>query len=249
MSYELMQGDCLERMKEIASGSVDMVLADPPYGQTQNKWDVVIPLKPMWRELRRVVKENGAILIFGRAPYTAHAIVSNLEMYRYSWIWHKTKAGGFLNANRMPLQAHEEVMVFYRKLPTYNPQMTAGKPYERLHVNDGTSDNYGQFERIGKRIHNSGERYPRSVITVSNSNYRSLHPTAKPTPLLEYFIRTYTQPDDVVLDMCMGSGTAGVAALNTSRKFIGIELDQSYFEIARAQIEEASGGGLIEKMA
>ena len=236
---QLMQGDCLERMKDIPDGSVSMVLADPPYAKTQNHWDSIIPLEPMWEQLKRVIKPSGAIVIFGQNTFTFKLGLSNEKMFRYTLTWEKTKAGGFLNANRMPLQAHEDILIFYKKLPTYNPQFDAGKPYTKKAVTNGDGRNYGKFERAGSVSVNDGKRYPRSVLRVSNDNHGSLHPTQKPVALMEYLIKTYTNEGETVLDFTMGSGTTGVACVNTNRSFIGIELDPDYFEIAKQRIEAA----------
>lgn len=236
----LSNGDCLELMCSIPDKSIDMILCDLPYGTTQNKWDSVIPFNLLWCQYRRIIKDNGAICLFGQGLFTANLICSNKEMYRYDLIWEKTKAGGFLNARRMPLQAHENISVFYKKLPVYNPQMEAGKPYIKKAVTNGDGKNYGKFDRVGEIAVNEGTRFPRSVIKISNDNHKSLHPTQKPVELLEWLIRTYTNENETILDNCMGSGSTGVACINTNRKFIGMELDNTYFEIAKKRIEEAN---------
>lgn len=235
----LWNGDCLELMCNIPDKSIDMILCDLPYGTTQNKWDSVIPFNLLWCQYRRIIKDNGAICLFGQGLFTANLICSNKEMYRYDLIWEKTKAGGFLNARRMPLQAHENISVFYKKLPVYNPQMEAGKPYIKKAVTNGDGKNYGKFDRVGEIAVNEGTRFPRSVIKISNDNHKSLHPTQKPVELLEWLIRTYTNENETILDNCMGSGSTGVACVNTNRKFIGIELDNTYFEIAKERISKA----------
>ena len=237
-SLWLMHGDCLERMKEIPDGSVDLILADPPYQKTQNSWDSIIPLEPMWEQINRVIKPNGAIVLFGQNTFTFKLGLSNEKMFRYTLTWEKTKAGGFLNAKRMPLQAHEDILVFYKKLPTYNPQFEEGKPYTKKAVTNGDGRNYGNFDRVGQVSVNDGKRYPRSVVKFSNDNHGSLHPTQKPVALMEYLIKTYTQEGETVLDFVMGSGTTGKMALINNRKFIGIEKDAGYFEIAKQRIEE-----------
>lgn len=186
---------------------------------------------------KRVIKDNGAICLFGQGAFTANLIMSNISMYRYDLVWEKTKAGGFLNAKRMPLQAHENISIFYKKLPTYNPQMEQGKPYTKKAVTNGDGNNYGKFNRVGQVHINNGERFPRSVIKISNDNHKSLHPTQKPVALLEYLIKTYTNEGETVLDNCMGSGSTGAACKNLNRKFIGIELDENYFNIAKERIE------------
>ena len=232
----LMKGDCLERMKEIPSGSVDLILTDPPYAKTQNVWDSVIPLDDMWEQLKRIIKHNGAVLLFGQNSFSFKLGLSNEQMFRYSIVWEKTKAGGFLNAKKMPLQAHEDILCFYSKLPTYNPQFEVGKPYTKKAVTNGDGNNYGKFDRVGQVAVNNGTRCPRSVIKFSNDNHGSLHPTQKPVALMEYLIKTYTNEGETVLDFTMGSGSTGVACTNTNRKFIGIERDDKYFDISVKRI-------------
>lgn len=235
----LIHGDCLEEMKNIPDGSVDLVLTDPPYGTTQNKWDSVINLDLMWEQLKRVIKNNGAIILTSQSLFTAQVQITS-PFFRYSLIWEKTKAGGFLNAKRMPLQAHEDITVHYKKLPTYNPQKELGKPYTKKAITNGDGGNYGKFDRSGMTKKNNGERLPRSVIKISNDNHGSLHKTQKPVALMEYLIKTYTNENDTVLDFTMGSGTTGVACKNLNRNFIGIELDKDYFEIAKKRIAHQS---------
>jgi len=237
LKIELIQGDCLEKMRDIPDGSIDMVLTDPPYGTTQCKWDSVIPFEPMWEQLKRVIKPNGAIVLTSQSLFTAKVMTTS-PYFRYCLIWEKTKAGGFLNANRMPLQAHEDITVHYKKLPTYNPQKENGKPYVKKAVTNGDGGNYGKFDRVGTTNENKGERFPRSVIKISNDNHGSLHNTQKPVALMEYLIKTYTNEGETVLDFTMGSGTTGVACKNLNRNFIGIELDSEYFKIAEKRIKE-----------
>lgn len=240
MSVQLLQGNCLELMRNIPDGSVDMVLADLPFGTTCNSWDSVIPLEPLWEQYRRICKSNAAILIFGQPPFSAVLMMSNMKELRYEWIYEKTNATGFLNAKKMPLKAHESVFVFYQNLPTYNPQKTNGKPYKRGNSPDVETYKKG-ISRKGDR-HYDGMRFPRSVLKFTNSGYgadRGLHPTQKPVALLEYFIRTYTNECETVLDNTMGSGSTGVAAVNTGRSFIGMELDPGYFKTAQKRIAEA----------
>ena len=236
--FELWRGDCLELMKNIPDGSVDMVLCDLPYGTTRNKWDSVIPLDMLWGQYERITKSNGAILLFAQSPFDKVLGCSRLNMLRYEWIWEKTEATGFLNAKKMPLKAHENILVFYRTLPVYNPQFTNGKPY--IYKKDGISSaNYGESNGTGM-IENTGKRHPRSILRFKKE--KGFHPTQKPIALLEYLIKTYTNPGAVVLDNCMGSGSTGVACVNTGRNFIGIELDEGYFNIAKKRIEEAVNG-------
>lgn len=238
---KLMQGDCLERMKEIESGSVDMILTDPPYGTTACKWDSVIPLEPMWEQLKRIIKPNGAIVITAAQPFTSVLTCSNIPMFKYSLVWEKTTATGHLNAKKMFMRAHEDLLVFYKKLPTYNPQMTHGhKRKTANNVDRGKlkSDVYGNEKGITS--YSSTSRYPRSVIKTSTDKQKSkLHPTQKPVSLMQYLIRTYTNIGDTVLDFAMGSGTTGVACKNLQRSFIGIELDEKYFEMAKERISNA----------
>lgn len=235
--YNLMQGDCLEVMADIPDGSVDLILCDLPYGTTRNKWDSVLPLDALWREYRRIAR--GAIVLTAQTPFDKVLGVSNLTMLRYEWIWEKTEATGHLNAKRAPMKAHENVLVFYERLPTYNPQKTLGHVRKTAkQVNARQSTNYGPHAE--KPPYDSTERYPRSVQKFSTDKQRSkLHPTQKPVALMEYLIRTYTNEGETVLDNCMGSGTTGVACANTGRRFIGIERDDNYFDIAEKRIAEA----------
>ncbi|MEZ2132493.1 MULTISPECIES: site-specific DNA-methyltransferase [unclassified Sinorhizobium] len=235
----LHNGDCLEILPTIAAGSVDMVLCDLPYGTTQNKWDSVIPLDRLWAEYWRVVKPNGAVVLTAQTPFDKVLGVSCLKYLKYEWIWEKTEATGHLNAKRCPMKAHENVLVFYRAMPTYHPQKTTGHARKTAtQVNAKQSTNYG--EHGAKPPYDSTERYPRSVQTFStDKQHGSLHPTQKPVALMEYLIRTYTNPNETVLDNTMGSGTTGVAAKNTGRHFIGIERDPDYFSIASDRINGA----------
>jgi DNA modification methylase len=246
MSIELYHGDCLELMKSIPDGSVDMVLCDLPYGTTtKNKWDSILPLEEMWNLTKKVIKPNGAILFFGQPPFSSMLIMSNIEMFRYEWIWKKTLPQGFLNSKKMPLRATENISVFYKKLPTYNPQMKKGKPYDKGIRKANCTTNYGDFgETIA--INKSGDRYPINELEFSNANHQEIyHPTQKPVPLLEYLIKTYTNENETVLDFTMGSGSTGVACINTNRNFIGIEKDDKYFEIAKKRIEQYKTQGSL----
>ena len=235
---KILQGDCLELMKDIPNGSIDMILCDLPYGTTQNKWDSVLDLIEIWEHYTRIIKDNGAIVLTGQSVFSASLIMSQPKLYRYTLIWEKTKAGGFLNAKRMPLQAHEDILVFYKKLPNYNPQMEIGKPYTKKAVTNGDGKNYGKFDRVGQIAVNDGKRYPRSVVKFSNDNHGILHPTQKPIELFEWLIKTYTNEGDVVLDNTAGSGTTAIACLNTNRHFIVMEQDQKYYEIMCNRIEK-----------
>ena len=238
---ELIQGDCLEVMKNIPSASVDMILCDLPYGTTHNKWDTCLNLGKLWEQYKRIIKDNGAIVLFSQMPFTAALVMSNPKMFRYEWIAEKSLATGFLNAKRMPMKAHENILVFYKKLPTYNAQMTKGKPYSITRRDIG-GQYLHNFESIETK--NEGTRCPRDVLRDLWQPYcggKMYHPTQKPVPLLEYLIKTYTNEGDTVLDNCMGSGSTGVACVNTKRDFIGVELDENYFDIARRRINDTTG--------
>ena len=229
---KLLQGDCLELMKQVPDKSIDLILCDLPYGTTQNKWDTVIPFDKLWAQYNRIIKDNGAILLFSQMPFGANLIMSNPKMFRYEWIWEKENGTGFLNAKKMPLKKHENILVFYKHLPTYNPQMREGfKPYYNVRSNPDSS-NYGDY--IATPSSSDGARYPIDMIKFNRD--KGLHPTQKPVALLEYLIKTYTNEGDTVLDNCMGSGSTGVACVNTNREFIGMELDEKYFNIAKERI-------------
>lgn len=238
---DIRQGDCLKLMKEIPDRSIDMILCDLPYGTTACKWDSVIPFEPLWEQYKRIIKDNGAIVLFGSEPFSTELRHSNMKMFKYDWIWEKTKASGFLNAKKSPLRAHEVISVFYKNQPTYNPQYSFGhKPYKKINVSDGATSVYGKIDKTGiVEKSKDGRRYPRSVIKFSNPNNKTIHPTQKPVALLEYLIKTYTNEGETVLDNCMGSGSTGIACINTNRNFIGYELDEKYFEIAEKRINEA----------
>lgn len=234
----LYHGDCLDLMSYLPDQSIDMILCDLPYGTTRNKWDSIIPTNLLFKSYNRIIKPNGVIVLTAQSLFTVDLIVANKQDYRYSLIWEKSKAGGFLNAKRMPLQAHEDILVFYKKLPTYNPQMEAGKPYTKKAVTNGDGANYGKFDRVGTVAVNEGTRYPRSVIKIPNDNHGSLHPTQKPVALFEYMIKTYTNPGDLVLDNCAGSGTTGIACLNTDRRYILMEQEEKYCRIISKRIRQ-----------
>jgi DNA modification methylase len=237
----LMKGDCLDRMKEIPDGSVDLILCDPPYGTTACKWDSVIDFELMWVELKRVIKPNGAIVLFGSEPFSSALRMSNIEDYKYDWIWEKSNCTGFLNAKKQPLRYSELMSVFYKKQPTYNPQKTTGhKPTNASSTKlTHRSDVYGKFNRV--ETGGDTDRYPKNIIKFDNviASNRVGHPTQKPVALMEYLVKTYTHENETVLDFTMGSGTTGVACVNLGRKFIGIEMDDNYFEIASKRIHEA----------
>lgn len=233
--------DCLVGMRQIPDKSIDMILCDLPYGTTQNKWDTIIPLNPLWRQYERIVKDNGAIVLTGCQPFTSQLIMSNPKLYRYELIWQKTTVTGHLNAKKMPMRAHENILVFYKKLPTYNPQMTTGHKRKistaRHKRNSKKSTNYNDYELSS---YDSTERYPRSVMTYATDKQKSvIHPTQKPVALFEYLIKTYTNEGEVVFDGCSGSGTTAVAAINTNRKFLCMEKEKEYFDKSVERIMKA----------
>ena len=246
---ELLHGDCLELLQNIPDKSIDMVLCDPPYGTTTCKWDIPLPLKQLWEQYDRITKKNATILLFSAQPFTTDLICSNRKNFRYEIIWQKTNAQGFLNANKMPLRAHENILVFYKKLPTYNPIKTSVNRKDIGSVKKSNMMRSQQYRTIknGSIWVETGLRYPTDVIkffnwngTLFGKNVRHIkHATAKPVDLLEYLIKTYSNPGDTILDNCMGSGSTGVACVNTNRDFIGIELDDKYFSIAKDRIEAA----------
>jgi DNA modification methylase len=242
LTETLLQGDCLKLLPTIQDNSIDLILADLPYGgMTENKWDIVIPLKPLFEQYQRIIKDHGAVLLFGMGKFGASLIMNAPKKmpYRYEWIWQKTMPVGFLNCRKMPLRAHENIYVFYKHLPTYNPQMRQGfRPYESHESRNKGGKNYvpsGNYNLYKSK----GDRFPVDVITFSNGNNHYVHPTQKPVPLLQYLIKTYTDEGMTVLDNCMGSGSTGVAAKQLNRNFIGMELDKEYFEIAKERIKEA----------
>ena len=248
MTVHLLQGDCLELMKTLPDKSVDAIITDPPYGSTCCAWDSVIPLEPMWEQLKRVIKKNGAIVLFGSQPFTSALVMSNPKMFKYEWVWEKNKATGHLDSKKKPMKAHENVVVFYELQPTYNPQgliakdkPTISKGNRGKKGNGSSGDVYGFAGKDALQTHTN---YPRTVQKIGVDMKAEYHPTQKPVALMEYLIKTYTNEGDIVLDFTMGSGTTGVAAVKLKRNFIGIELNQEYFQIAQGRIkaaEEANG--------
>ena len=244
---DLRHGDCLELMKDIPDKSIDMILCDLPYGVTKNYWDKdIIPLNELWDCYNRIIKDNGAIVLFGQDKFTAKLMMSNIKNHRYNLIWDKVLTTGFLNANKMPLRSHEDICVFYKKLPTYNPQFFKGNPNHNskdgvCRAEKNTNNNYGDFEaRYNSEL--GDNKHPRSILTFRKPHPSiSQHPTEKPVDLLEWLVKTYTDEGQVVLDNAMGSGSTGVACINTGRRFIGIEKDEKYFNIAKERINNARG--------
>ena len=234
---QLLEGDCLELMKDIPDKSIDVVLCDLPYGITYNKWDNVIDFNILWENYKRIVKLGGAILLTASEPFSSLMVSNNIEQFKYKWVWNKNNSAGFANAKRMPFQITEDILVFsFGKFPNYYPIMEQrGK--ERDKGGYSKSDNYA-ITPIKNSIKNN-LYYPKSILNFGNANQiGKVHPTQKPVPLFEYLINTYTKENETVLDNCMGSGTTGVACKNLNRNFIGIELDSNYFEIAKKRIEE-----------
>lgn len=230
------QGDCLELMKDIPDKSVDMILADPPYGTVQCRWDTIIPFEPMWSQINRVIKDISAILIFSSQPFTSALIMSNPKMYKYEWIWHKTHPKGHLNAKKMPMRVHENIEVFYKKPPTYNPQMTHGHKRKVAKTNyireaDGNSC-YGR--EVRNTSYDSTDRYSLDVQIFSNADQSNkINNTQKPVDLMKYFIKTYTNEEETVLDFCSDSASTDIACLNTNRKCILIEKNKEIFELGK----------------
>ena len=238
---ELIHGDCLEKMKDIPDKSIDMILCDLPYGTTACKWDVVIPFEPLWKQYKRIIKDRGAIVLFGSQPFSSVLVCSCITMFKYEWVWDKVnKFSGHLNAKIQPMRQTERIHVFSKYTPNYYPLMVDGTPY--VSVSSGRkSDNYGRQTDKIKTICD-GKRYPRDLLQIKGDERGTvgrIHPTQKPIQLLEYLIKTYTLEGETVLDNCMGSGSTGVACINTKRNFIGIEKDAHYFQVGKDRINDA----------
>lgn len=234
---DVSHGDCLELLGDLPDHSIDLILADLPYGTTRNRWDSVIDIDALWSQYRRVSKPNAAIVLTAAQPFTSILVCSNLAMFKVEWIWSKTIGSGQLNIGHQPLRTHESVLTFYAKKPTYNPQLIKGDPYavDRKPTYEGPG--YNRQRRV--QVTNEGIRQPKTVLTVPNPRIRGGHPTQKPVALFEYFIRTYSNPGDVVLDNVMGAGTTAVAALRTGRRFVGMDLDADYVAMSRRNIADA----------
>ena len=269
LNVNLQQGNCLELMKDVPDKSIDMILCDLPYGTTKNKWDIVIPFDKLWEQYKRIIKDHGAICLFGTNPFSAKLICSNLNWYKHEWIWEKQKASNFMQAKYAPLKYHEDILVFGEpgKLRIFNPQryrvteiqdiMGFSKKEMEYFFRNRQYDTFGKIDRRKTnnnpktnkvfegtslkrtRTKDTGYRNPKSIIKINKSINKNSHPTQKPVALLEYLIKTYTNENDLVLDNCMGSGSTGVACANTNRNFIGMELDPKYFKIAKERINNA----------
>lgn len=236
MLNNLYEEDCLECMKRLPDESIDMILCDLPYGMTQNNWDCYIPLDLLWEQYLRIIKPNGAIVLTSQGIFTARLILSQPKLYKYKWVWEKSKPTNFLNAKKQPLRKHEDVCVFYKKQPTYHPQMTQGEPYDKGVRKNQLSGSYGTFNPV--RVSSDGERYPTDVIYIktAESEGEVVHPTQKPIELGRYFVRTYTNPGEIVLDNTFGSGSFLVAAIIEGRNFIGIEKNENVSLFKKDQI-------------
>ena len=237
---EVILGDCIKLMKNIPDKSIDMILCDLPYGVTNEKWDEIIPLNSLWEQYNRIIKENGAIVLTGRQPFTSKLVLSNINNFRYELIWQKDKGTDFGNSNKKPLNAHENILVFYRKSPTYNKQMTVGKPYQKKNYrNNGKDDLNFTTDNSGIWI-NKGERTPISVIKIARDNIHkntNIHPTQKPVELFEWLIKTFTNEGDIILDNAAGSGTTAIACMNTNRNYILMEKNEKYFNIINERVK------------
>lgn len=244
---ELYNDDCLKIMEQISDKSIDLILCDLPYGRTHNCWDIILPFDELWDRYERIIKDDGVIALFADGMFMADLMVSNKKMWKYNLVWDKVLTSGFLNANRMPLRSHEEIVIFYKKQPTYNPQKTQGKPnHSRGSLKENQNNNYGNYNFQDNCEMLGDMKHPKSIISVSKPHpSKMMHPTQKPIELLEWLIKTYTNENDLVLDNCMGSGSTGVACVNTNRNFIGIELNNDYFNIANNRIKNAEQNKII----
>jgi len=240
---EVRLGDCMELMKELPDKSVDMILCDLPYGVTQNKWDSIIDLKLLWEQYKKIIKNNGVIVLTAQTPFDKVLGCSNLKMLKYEWIWEKEQGTGHLNAKKMPLKNHENILVFYNKLPTYNP-IKVGSENRNIQRsgNKLNTTNYGTS--IQPKSSSYQGRYPKTIIKIKRD--KGLHPTQKPVALFEYLIKTYTNEGDLILDNCVGSGTTNIACLNTNRQCIGMEKDEKYFKIATKRLENCKKQAVLE---
>lgn len=238
---KIYQGDCLEIMKQIDDKSIDMILCDLPYGVTKNKNDIVIPFDRLWKQYERIIKSNGVIALFAQGLFYVDLVSSNKKIFRYDLVWDKKLTSGFLNCNRQPLRKHEQIAIFYKKQPTYNPQFSEGEPVHSKGkcLNKHKNSNYGKYAEVDNTDKNNFNKFPTSILEYSKIHpSKSVHPTQKSIELSEYLIKTYTNEKEVVLDNCIGSGTTAIACINTNRNYIGIELQQEYVDIANKRISE-----------
>ena len=246
MDINLINDDCMKVLPELPNESIDMILCDLPYGATQNPNDIPLPLNKLWVEYKRIIKSNGCIALFAQGGFYVDLVNSNRKMFRYDLIWDKVLTTGFLNAHRMPLRQHEQIAIFYKKLPKYNPQMTIGAPLhsrgKKYITHEATNNNYGKFNQAKDLRKGSTQKYPTSILRFEKPHPGvTLHPTQKPVELLKWLIKTYTDECETVLDNCMGCGSCGVATVETKRRFIGIEKDKKWFDIAKRLIYKQGG--------
>ncbi|MBE5820191.1 MAG: site-specific DNA-methyltransferase [Clostridiales bacterium] len=250
MYVDIKLGDCIKLMNEIEDTSIDLILCDLPFQKTKNKWDKIIPFDKLWENYKRIIKENGAIILFCQGSFYIDLVNSNREDFRYDLVWDKNMTTGFLNCNRQPLRKHEQIAVFYKKQPTYNPIFSEGQPLHGKGKNYKTSsiknNNYGKFNMLDDYRKGNTQKYPTSIITIQKVHpSKTIHPTEKPVELMKYLIETYTKPGETILDNCMGSGTVGIACLNSNRNFIGIEINENYYKLASNRIyKEIVNGGM-----
>ena len=231
---QIIKGDAIQEMSKLSDDSIDMILCDLPYGMTANKWDSIIPLDEMWIQFKRIIKKNGCVVLTAMQPFTSRLVMSNLEWFKYEWIWKKENGTGQLHAKKQPLRNHENILVFYDKQCTYNPQMIPGKKYKK--TNSSFSKNYGS-QRTYTSLDYKGQRYPHTIIAFKRDR-QGIHPTQKPVNLFKYLIETYTNEGDTVLDCCIGSGTTAIACMRTDRNCVGIEKEQEYIDITKKRIED-----------
>lgn len=240
LTNHIRQGDCLELMKDIKDQSIDMILCDLPYGTTACKWDVVIPFEPLWEQYKRIIKKNGAIVLFGSQPFTSALVMSNPKMFKYEWVWDKGRGSNPLLSKKQPMKSHENVLVFSQSQTIYNPQMTEGKPYQIPKTGGNRTNritNAKDNENFSQKT-DPTKRFPLTIQKHSIHCGSKLHPTQKPVTLLEYLIKTYTNEGELVLDNCIGSGSTAIACINTKRKWIGMEKEEKYVEIAKERIRK-----------
>lgn len=240
MKNKIIQGDCLEVMKDIPDKSIDMILCDLPYGTTNCKWDTIIPFEPLWKEYKRIIKDNGAIVLTASQPFTSALVMSNPDMFRYEWIWEKSHPSGFPTAKKIPMKYHENILVFYKKAPIYKPQMMTGRPNNSMGKivksdNNNTGEQIKEIKSV--QAQQTNFKYPKSIQRFVNPRFKAMHPTQKPVALFEYLIKTYTNEGDLVLDNCAGSGTTGVACINTKRNYILVEKEPEYIKIIEERIK------------
>lgn len=241
MNIDIKLGDCIKLMNEIEDNSIDLILCDLPFQKTKNKWDKIIPFDILWKQYKRIIKANGAIILFCQGSFYIDLVNSNREDFRYDLVWDKCMTTGFLNCNRQPLRRHEQIAVFYKKQPTYNPKFSEGEPLHGKGKNYKTADiknnNYGKFNMLDDYRKGNTQKYPTSIITIQKVHpSKTIHPTEKPVELMKYLIETYTKPGETILDNCMGSGTVGIACLTCNRNFIGIEINEHYYNLASDRI-------------